>query len=114
MATTPGRPRRRDELALVQLFLPLQDNDGVAFPASAFERVHAELRERFGGVTAFLHSPAVGAWKDGDETVRDRVVLYEVMAERLEASWWTAYREDLERRFRQDSVVVRALTARRL
>jgi hypothetical protein len=49
-------------------------------------------------------------WKDdgGDES-RDDVVVAEVMAQHQEREWWRLYREDLERRFRQDHVVVRAL-----
>ena len=34
---------------LVQLFLPLHDNDGERFPASSFVAVRTELAEAFGG-----------------------------------------------------------------
>ena len=73
----------------------------------------AELTERFGGVTAFLQSPASGAWKEEEEggTVRDEMLLFEVMVERLDRAWWSGYRAELERRFRQERVVVRALGA---
>ena len=57
---------------LVQLLLPLRDNDGVPFPRADFERVRAELTERHGGVTAYLRSPASGVWRDeGGEVARD-------------------------------------------
>lgn len=46
---------------LIQLFLPLYDNDGQAFAKPLFDTVRGELTERFGGVTAFVRSPAVGA-----------------------------------------------------
>lgn len=94
---------------LVQFLLPLRDNEGRPFARADFERVHTELTERFGGVTAFLQSPAQGAWKEEGETARDEVVLYEVMAEALERAWWKDYRAQLERRFRQERILVRAL-----
>ncbi|GAB3514342.1 hypothetical protein MNQ95_01925 [Pseudoxanthomonas daejeonensis] len=100
---------------LVQLFLPLYDNAGSAFPKALYDRVRTELTERFGGVTAFLRSPAAGAWEDDRGAVqRDEVVLLEVMAEHVDHGWWAAYREDLQRRFRQDTVLIRASAVERL
>jgi hypothetical protein len=94
---------------LVQFLLPLRDNEGRAFTRADFERVRTELTERFGGVTAFLQAPAQGAWKEEGETTRDEVVLYEVMVETLERAWWKDYRARLEQRFRQETILVRAL-----
>lgn len=100
---------------LIQVLLPLRDNDGCPFGRDPFDRVHTELTERFGGATAYLQSPAEGAWRDpGGEVDRDDVVILEVMADSLDRAWWRAYREELERRFRQDEVVVRALVMDRL
>jgi hypothetical protein len=100
---------------LVQLLLPLRDNHGMPFPRVAFEQVRAELTERYGGVTAYLRSPASGVWKDeGGEVARDEVVMVEVMVERLERRWWAEYRQALEERFRQTEIVVRALRSDRL
>ena len=45
---------------------------------------------------------------------RDEVVLVEVMADRLDHRWWAVYREDLQRRFAQDEVLVRASAIERL
>ena len=101
-----------EAMVVIQFLLPLRDNEGQPFARSDFERVRTELTERFGGVTAFLQSPAAGAWKeDGAHTVRDELVLYELMTDTLDRAWWKAYREDLERRFRQKALVVRALSA---
>ncbi|WP_028920500.1 hypothetical protein [Pseudoxanthomonas suwonensis] len=100
---------------LIQLFLPLHDNHGKAFPKAMFDAVRAELAERFGGVTAFVRAPAVGLWDDDDGSVqRDEVVLFEVMAARVDHGWWAAYRQALERRFRQEEVLVRASAVERL
>ena len=60
----------RADQHLVQLLLPLYDNEGHDFPRAQFDRVAKELTERFG--------------------------------------WWHEYRTELERRFAQDRIVVRA------
>ncbi len=100
---------------IVQFLLPLRDNARRPFVRADFERVHAELTERFGGATAFLQAPASGAWKEEEgATVRDEMVLFEVMVQALDRKWWGGYREDLERRFRQERIVMRALGAETL
>jgi hypothetical protein len=100
---------------LVQILLPLRDNDDRPFPRAAFERVTHELTDRFGGVTAYLRSPASGAWReDGGEVARDDVAIIEVMDGSLDRAWWTSYRHDLEHRFRQDEVLIRANEVERL
>ena len=94
---------------LIELLLPLYDNDGRAFGAEPFDRVRAELAETFGGVTAFQRSPAIGVWKDDrGEVSRDEVAVFEVMAKRLDRAWWARYRTTLERRFSQEKIVARA------
>jgi hypothetical protein len=104
-----------ETLHLVQLLLPLADNDGRAFPRSAYDRVRYELAERFGGVTAYLRAPAEGLWKEGEGQVsRDDVVIYEVMTSALDRDWWRCYRKSLEERFRQEELVVRASAIERL
>ena len=106
---------RLPPMHLVQLFLPLHDNEGVPFERPLFDTVRSELTELFGGVTAFLRSPALGAWEDdGGQVQRDQVVLVEVMAAQLDHGWWAAYRRQLQQRFRQDEVLVRAMAVERL
>ena len=99
---------------LVQLLLPLYDNNKRAIPRAYFDQVRQELTDRFGGVTAFVRSPAVGLWKDDEDITRDDVVMFEVMAEQLDEGWWKKYRQELENTFRQETVVVRALETIRL
>ncbi|HVG30046.1 MAG TPA: hypothetical protein VM864_10135 [Pyrinomonadaceae bacterium] len=94
---------------LVQLLLPLYDNDGRPFGRDHFDAVRNELAREFGGVTAFRRAPAEGVWVQPEgEVSRDEVVIFEVMAQGLERGWWTRYRRELEARFRQDRVVIRA------
>lgn len=97
---------------LVQILLPLYDNKGHAFAASDYVQLRSELADQFGGVTAYTRAPARGVWKDDSgETTRDDIVIFEVMTEELDRAWWTGFRKEMERRFRQDSVIVRALTS---
>lgn len=94
---------------LIQLLLPLYDNDQQALPRSLFREVSDELIERFGGLTTYSRAPASGYWlEDGDHAVHDESVVYEVMVEVLDKDWWAAYRDELECRFRQKALVVRA------
>ena len=99
---------------LVQLLLPLVDNAGQAFPRERFERIAAELTQRFGGLTAYTRSPAEGHWKQPGGTHFDDVVVLEVMIETLDRDWWAALRQRLEQEFRQKEVVVRAQPIERL
>lgn len=100
---------------LVQLLLPLYDNSGRRVPHETFARVRDELTERYGGVTAFLRSPAQGTWKEeGGGVDRDEIVMVEVMVEALDAAWWESYRSRLEAQFGQQELVIRATEARRL
>jgi hypothetical protein len=94
---------------LVEIFLPLSDNEGREFGPEPLAQVRRELTEAFGGVTAFSRAPALGFWKDDeDKTARDDIVVLEVMTKGLDRSWWGAYRARLEMRFRQDVIVIRA------
>lgn len=93
---------------LVQILLPLRDNEGNAFPSELYAGVHATLKERFGGMTAYSRAPAEGVWKDAGATVHDDIMVLEVMAGELDRAWWRGFREELERQFRQDAIVVRA------
>lgn len=100
---------------LVEIFLPLADNEGRRFAPALFAQVREALVERFGGLTAFSRSPAEGLWEEGDGgRSRDDIVIFEVMVEPLERDWWRGYRAELERRFRQDEIVIRAQQVERL
>ena len=94
---------------LVQILLPLYDNQGTAFAPEQFHRLREELAERFGGVTVYSRAPAEGIWKaKASQTARDDLLLFEVMVDQIDRQWWAGYRQSLESRFRQDQVVVRA------
>jgi len=79
---------------------------------SPFARTRAELVEKFDGVTAYLRSPALGAWVAPDGRVeRDEIVMVEVLTQTFDRSWWRAYAATLADRFDQDSIHIRALPA---
>jgi len=101
---------------LIQLLIPLADNDGRRFPQSHYTTLSEELTERFGGLTAYSRSPAIGLWQpdDGDERRRDDVIAYEVLADALDREWWSAYRAALQARFEQDEIMIRAHEVHRL
>jgi hypothetical protein len=94
---------------IIQLLLPLYTNEGEQLPKSLFEKVSVQLTEKFGGLTSFTRSPAVGLWKENEEkTVRDEIVIYEVMTDTLDTSWWQTYRNQLCTLFKQEEMVIRA------
>jgi hypothetical protein len=101
---------------LIQILIPVFDNAGQRFERRIFEGVREQLMERFGGLTAFVQSPALGLWKDvqSGTTAHDDMILIEVMVEAVERDWWSAYRAQLERVFRQAEIVVRAIACERV
>ena len=99
---------------LIEILLPLRDNEGRPFPAEMYAQLREELVEAFGGLTAFSRSPAEGVWEEGGERSRDDIVVIEVMSDYLDRAWWRRLRERLEAEFRQEEIVVRARQAERL
>ena len=100
---------------LVQLLLPLYENTGQRIPPASFAQVRDELTEKFGGVTAFLRSPAHGTWKESSGAIElDEVVMCEVMVDAVDRGWWAQYRKMLETRCGQRELIVRAIPLERL
>ena len=100
---------------LVQLLIPVRDESGRRFPRSLYEDLSRELTDRFGGLTAYTRAPAAGLWEeDSGTTVRDDVVIYEVMTESLDERWWRDLRARLEREFDQQELIIRAQAIHRL
>ena len=97
-------------MTLIQLLLPSTYPGGQTSIDRAIADTRAELVERFGGVTAFLRSPARGAWTSPEGDVEhDDVVMVEVMAPEFDRKWWRAYADTLKRRFSQESILIRAM-----
>jgi hypothetical protein len=102
------------EAHLVQILLPLRDNDGRNFPDTLFSEIQKTLTDRFGGLTAYGRAPAQGVWARDGMKMRDDIVILEVMTPELDVAWWTDFRQRLEQRMRQEQLVVRAQTITRL
>jgi hypothetical protein len=92
---------------LVQLLLPIHDNARRPFAEFLYSRVRRELTKKYGGMTAFTRAPAQGLWTNEGETTIDDIVVFEVMTSSVECEWWGRYRRILEKRFRQEHIVIR-------
>jgi hypothetical protein len=92
---------------LVQILLPRADNTGRPFGREHFDRVKEDLASCFEGVTAYLQAPAEGQWQDREQSSQDDIVIFEVMVEEIDLPDWRRRRAELERRFRQDTVIIR-------
>jgi hypothetical protein len=95
---------------LVQILLPLTDNERRPFADAVWDRLKARLVDAFGGVTAYQHTPAQGVWAPTQQArTREEVFVVEVMTAEFDVGWWTELQGDLERELRQEAIVVRAL-----
>ena len=64
----------------IEIYLPLDFNDGRPIPESKYISIQQELLNRFGGVTSVQRQfPLQGVWQSGTETYHDRVVVFAVM-----------------------------------
>jgi hypothetical protein len=88
--------------------LPTRAESG-ALLSDAVTLTRDELVQQFGGATAYLRSPASGAWTaPGGDVEEDAVVMVEVVAERFDRVWWRAFADRLEQRFAQKAMHIRA------
>jgi hypothetical protein len=95
-------------MVLIQLLLPtLTVDSGNDNPLVETAR---ELSEAFGGLTAYVRSPAKGLWTSpAGRAEQDDVVMIEVVTEHFDRPWWKRYSATLAIRFRQQAIHVRAL-----
>jgi hypothetical protein len=92
---------------LIQILLPLQPTPE---NKAGLERTRRELIDRCQGVTAYVRSPARGAWLAPDGTEEhDDVVMVEVLDDHFDRDHWRGYARQLAGRFGQKEVHVRAL-----
>jgi hypothetical protein len=78
---------------LIQILIPLQRGDGSPVTKSEFDALAAELTDKFGGVTSYLHAPADGWWEGNERREQDHVVIVEVMADDIQEAYWKKLRE---------------------
>jgi hypothetical protein len=53
-------------------------------------------------------APAQGRWKSGGQTQGDEIAIFEVVVDRLDRGWWSRFREELEERLCQETILVTA------
>jgi hypothetical protein len=99
---------------LIQILLPLSDDEGQPFSAASFDCLAQKLTEKFGGVTSFTRAPAEGRWRQEGGTTHDEIVVIEVMTDGLDREWWSDLREQLRQEFHQDDVLIRSQSVSRL
>jgi hypothetical protein len=100
---------------LVQVLVPLVDTAGTKYPATQLSAVEAELLAYAGGVTTYVRSPARGLWTDArGHTTVDDIVIFEVMLDDVDDSWWLSFRQKLEEQLKQQEIVIRAQELRQL
>jgi hypothetical protein len=97
---------------LVQILLPLYDNRGKRVPHRTFSGIAQHLTDRFGGLTAYSRAPAEGLWAKAGAVLKDDIVVFEVMTRRLEIRWWRQFKSKLEKELGQESLIIRAQSAR--
>ena len=96
-------------MQLIQLLLPLYNNRKELFAQEIFTGIQQGLTEKFGGITTYTRAPATGLWKETeDKTVKDAIVIYEVMAEEIDKNWWQSYKTKLEAIFNQEEILIRS------
>ena len=69
------RPIRR-----IDIYLPLDDNEGLPIEEAKFVALQSELVNRFGGVTSTRREfPLLGLWQSETDLFQDRVVVLTVI-----------------------------------
>jgi hypothetical protein len=64
----------------IEIYLPLDYNDGRPVPESKYISLQQELLLRFGGVTSVQREfPLQGVWRSETKVYHDRVVVFSVM-----------------------------------
>jgi hypothetical protein len=94
---------------MVQILVPLSDNDGELFAPATLKGIQDELAIQFGGLTAYSRAPAQGVWATDNQPTLDDIVVVEVMVGKLDNDWWKGFRSRTERLLRQEQLVIRAL-----
>lgn len=96
----------------IDLYLPLDYNDGQPISPSKYVAVQEELLSRFGGVTSVQRQfPLQGIWQSGAELYHDRVVIFTVMDFRTETQlqclrYLERLKSRLKRKFDQLEILI--------
>jgi hypothetical protein len=92
----------------VEIYLPMNDNQGTPFAEPVFTQIETALTEKFGGVTAYKRAPAQGRWKSEGSTDADEIAIFEVIVGVLDKEWWNEFGRTLEERLGQEQILITA------
>ena len=92
---------------LIEIFLPLYAPDGTPYPSEVYDELAKGLTETFGGVTLHKRAPAKGLWKASQVIIKDDIVIFEVMAEKVSRPYWKQQKHLLKQVLGQDEIVIR-------
>lgn len=74
---------------LIQIFFSVFNPQKLLFPSHFYKKLSKNLTEKLGGLTSYFRSPAEGLWKeDGNKTVKDDIIIYEIVVETVDIAWW--------------------------
>jgi hypothetical protein len=96
----------------IDIYLPLEDNDGRPFLEARFVGVQRELLARYGGVTSTQRQfPLEGLWRFKRRVFQDLVMVFTVMDFREESQlqairYLEKLKERLKKRFDQIEVLI--------
>jgi len=92
---------------LIQIFLPVRDEDGKDFSKRLWKNLNDKLTKTFGGLTIYSRAPATGLWNDGEgNRVKDEMIVYEVLTDIIDESYWKSLKDELQRKLRQEEILI--------
>ncbi len=102
-------------MQLIQIFLPLYDNNKQRFDRSLYDDLRTQLKDQFGGVTFYRYTPAEGVWKDETgKTNFDELIIAEVMIANINKEWWQQFKKLLEEIFKQEEILIRSIVFKKI
>ncbi len=95
------------EVALrLEFVLPENTSKGQPFPEKLFKELNDELLAKFGGLTVYKRTPALGFWRQAKTTISQNVRVYELMLPELDETYWSTLKKTLENKFKQTEVLI--------
>ncbi|MHA4896281.1 inorganic diphosphatase [Pedobacter sp. PWIIR3] len=106
---------KESQETLIQLQVPVYDVEGKRFPKRHFTQLHQQLTDKFGGLTVYSRSIANGFGnQDEGPTVKEKILVYEVMAENVELDFWKKLKASLMKKFEQDDLMMSSVKVSRI
>jgi inorganic pyrophosphatase len=95
---------------LIEIFLPVkQDAQDGATPAY-LQALQKRYTQKFGGVTIYDRSPATGLWQPEESVCRDTIIIYEVITDHFDLSYWQEEKLHLQKDLEQSQILIRYST----